>query len=189
MRKGVSGIFLVLAAGLACERGALQPGGPDAGGGESGAAGTGGGAGGTAGSLGGAGGPPPPGAGCPSIATGVRQFNPCGRTYSLAYSPDGAFVAAGMEGRRPNAHLWRLSDGALVRDFDGVGGATYDVAFSPDAKLLATAGGYLDSGALSRQPEVVKVWNVADGSLVRTIPAQCGYSPRWRRSRTTGPCW
>lgn len=112
---------------------------------------------------------------CPHITTTAGVLNACGRTLGTAVSPDGALLATGTETPRPNVHLWRLSDGAFVRHLDGVGDTTLSVAFSPDGKLLAAAGGYLNQGALSGLPEIVKIWNVADGSLVATIPATCGY--------------
>lgn len=112
---------------------------------------------------------------CSQIRVEPGVLNPCGRTYSIAFSPDGRLLATGTEGPRPNVHLWRLSDGGHVRDTDGAGMTTYHVEFSPDGKLLATAGGYTETGgALNTLPEIVKLFNVADGSLVRTIPARCG---------------
>jgi WD40 repeat protein len=152
----------------ACDGGALQSGVVN--GGRGGTDGTG-----TGGSQGGGGmaGSPAP-TSCGQIATAPGAFNPCGRTYSLAFSPDGALLAAGTEAKRPNVHLWRVSDGAFIRDLDGVGETTYGVAFSPDGTLLATAGGYAQDGALDGLPEIVKIWNVADGSVAARIPATCG---------------
>jgi len=175
--------IVLVTLGLACARGALQPVPDDRGGARGGPTA------GTTGSGGAAGEPPVddsdagppignpvgnPSSACPSITTGVNVINPCGRTNSLAFSPDGALLAMGTEAARPNVHLWRLADGARVRDIDGVGGTTYHVEFSPDGKLLAAAGGYTIEGALGALPEIVKLWNVADGSPVMTIPASCG---------------
>ena len=100
----------------------------------------------------------------PEITVAPGVLNPCGRTYSIAFSPDGRLLATGTEGPRPNVHLWRLSDGGHVRDTDGAGMTTYHVEFSPDGTLLATAGGYTETGgALDTLPEIVKLFNVADG--------------------------
>ncbi len=124
------------------------------------------------GGLGGAFEPYPPI--CAQITTVPGAFNPCGRADSLAYSPDGTLLAMGAERGRPNVHLYRLSDGMLVRNIDGTGQVTFAVAFSPDGRTLATAGG-TGTGDASVTPDIVKLWDVATGALVRTLPATCGF--------------
>ena len=81
-----------------------------------------------------------------------------------------------MDEPPPNVHLWRIADGVHVRAIDGIDSVTYQVAFSPDGATLAAAG------ASARQPaddqqhaDIVKLWDVASGSLLRTIPANCGF--------------
>jgi WD40 repeat protein len=109
------------------------------------------------------------------MAAGV--INPCGRTSKIAYSPDGQLLAAAMDTARPNVRLWRLSDGAHVRDLDGTGEHCYQAEFSPDGLTLATAGGYWDNGTWdgsSPVPDLVKLWDVASGALLRTLPVSCG---------------
>jgi WD40 repeat protein len=174
--------------GLACNRAPVAPDAPDAGGLGGGAGGPGGtgSPGGTGGGGSGAGGAPLPGsveANCPRIQPGSDSFSRCGRTYSLAYSPDGQFLAAGLELARPNVALWRIADGALVGTMYGDGGArpgggsvTWQVSFSPDSKLLATAssGNPPLQDSAQQHPDVVQVWDVASRALVRTIPANCG---------------
>src|SRR5262245_5675974 len=59
---------------------------------------------------------------CASLSTVVGQANRCGRIYGVAYSPDGQLLAAARQGESPNVHVWRLSDGALVHNFDGTPG-------------------------------------------------------------------
>ena len=118
--------------------------------------------------------PSPPGAGCPSIATGSGSSTRR-RTYSLAYSPD---VPSWRPDRGPAAErssLAPLRRSASSATSTASGARPTTLAFSPDAKLLATAGGYLDSGALSRQPEGRQGLERRRRSLVRTIPAHCGY--------------
>jgi hypothetical protein len=105
--------------------------------------------------------------------TGVTSYS--GPTSAVAYSPDGQLLAVGAEGTMPNVHLWRLSDGALVRDIGGIGGVTYSVAFSPDGKILATAGAQAGGGNSDPTPNIVKLWDVASGTLLQTIPASCGF--------------
>ena len=81
---------------------------------------------------------------CPTISTTPGTLNPCGCTSGIAYSPDGQLIATATETPKPNIHIWRLSDGALLEDLDGHGGGnaigSYSVAFSPDGTTLATAG-------------------------------------------------
>src|SRR4051794_980426 len=123
-------------------------------------------------------------AGCPTISTTPGQLNACGRTTGIAYSPDGQLVATATQTGSPNIHIWRLSDGALVRELEGHGrNGSYSVAFSPDGTTLATAGnapvvencGVTAGVALTdNAPSVVKLWDVATGNLLREIPAACG---------------
>src|SRR5262249_46752044 len=143
------GVTAIVVLGVACGDRSLQPGGTGGGG------------------SGGAGPADPGGASCSRIALDPGAFNPCGRTYAIAFSPDGRLIATGTEAARPNVHLWQIGDGTHLRDLDAAGGATYHVEFSPDGALLATAGGYPDSGgAIDTLPVTVKLWNVADGTLV-----------------------
>ena len=168
--------------GLACSRAALQSdggvvggrGGAGAGGDQTGRGGAGAGGSGAAagtGAAGAAGGPA-----CARIQPSSDSFAACGLTASLAYSPDGQLLAAGMNERRPNVHLWRIADGVHVRAIDGIGDVTHQVAFSPDGTTLATAGaGPTPPPSDQPRADIVKLWDVATGSLLRTIPADCGF--------------
>jgi WD40 repeat protein len=103
---------------------------------------------------------------------------PPGHTFSIAYSPDGTMFATGGESSPPNAHLFRTSDGALIRSLAGHVQSTYSVAFSPDGTLLATAGNQCDHSCSSADtivPGVVKLWRVSDGALLADVRAQTGY--------------
>ena len=86
---------------------------------------------------------------------------------SVAVSPDGTLIAAGVQQTNGGhflsaAQIWRISDGQLVQNFTGYAsgdstttGVT-SVAFSLDGQYLAT-------GCRDRS---VKVWRLADGTLV-----------------------
>jgi dipeptidyl aminopeptidase/acylaminoacyl peptidase len=57
---------------------------------------------------------------------------------AVAFSPDGTGVAsAGYH----EVNLWNVGDGALARRLRGLPERVYDVAYSPDGRWLATAGG------------------------------------------------
>lgn len=77
---------------------------------------------------------------------------------SLAFSPDGQLLAAG--GWR-KLQIWRLSDGLLLHNFNGIEESSGDlaVAFSPDGKTLVSGGEY----------DAIRIWNPSDGSLERKI--------------------
>jgi WD40 repeat protein len=85
---------------------------------------------------------------------------------AVHFSPDGkAFVVAGgVAGLSGVAELRDPATGSLIRSFGGHRDVLYDAEFSPDGKLLATAG----------YDRSLKLWNVADGSLLRSIDVHNG---------------
>lgn len=92
----------------------------------------------------------------------VREltFGPGGmyaHALSLAFSADGTALAAGeyREGSDQRATVWRVADGARLRELSWDGGYAYSVAFSPDGTLLAT--GY--------SADRTRVWRLSDGAL------------------------
>jgi len=116
---------------------------------------------------------------CPTISTTPGTVNACGRTVGIAYSPDGQLVATSTQGPGPNdVHIWRLSDGALVREFSAHGpDATYSVAFSPDGTMLATAGMACSQAPAieTSDPTEVKLWSVSTGDFLRQLPVTVGF--------------
>jgi WD40 repeat protein len=78
---------------------------------------------------------------------------------SLAYSPDGGWLASAGYPERP-VRLWDLNAGRLHRLMGSHSKARNPVAFSPDGRLLATTGG--DVG-------IVRLWNVATGAELRHV--------------------
>ena len=79
---------------------------------------------------------------------------------SVAFSPDGKFIASCSTRSGPTTtllELWDAKTGKSVRAWNGHGGAVYSVAFSPDSKTLASAAS-----------DSVKLWEVQTGALTRT---------------------
>jgi WD40 repeat protein len=114
-------------------------------------------------------------AGCAPISTTPSVVNPCGRATGIAYSADGKWLAVGQNDANPSVRVWRLTDGMPLPDFDGQGfETTYDVAFSPDGKILAAAG-YEGGPDSAHDTPFVRLWDVATGALIRTLQTNTGW--------------
>jgi mono/diheme cytochrome c family protein len=89
-----------------------------------------------------------------------------GKVNALVFSPDGAmlFAAAGDAGIGGIAYQWRVSDGALMRKFEGHTDALYALALSPDGRQLAT-GSY---------DQKIKLWDVTTGAELKTLKGHNG---------------
>ncbi|MBE9245208.1 serine/threonine protein kinase [Microcystis aeruginosa LEGE 00239] len=97
-----------------------------------------------------------------------------GQVYSLAYSPDGRYLASGSKDR--TIKIWEVATGKGLRTLTGHSGVVLSVAYSPD-------GRYLASGSKDR---TIKIWEVATGKGLRTLTGHSGvvlsvaYSPDGR---------
>lgn len=74
---------------------------------------------------------------------------------SIAFSPDGALLAAGYDNN--TVYLWQVSNGSLLHTFKGHRDRVNSVAFSPDGTILASGS------------DDIRLWNVSDGTLLRTL--------------------
>jgi len=87
-------------------------------------------------------------------------FSHSGQVNSLAFSPDGMYLAAGVaESEGGVNYLWNVDQGVLVRSNWAHPYSVPAIAFSPN-------GQYLASGAVDRS---VKIWQVSNGQLIRTL--------------------
>jgi hypothetical protein len=102
---------------------------------------------------------------------------------SVAFSPDGRLLASGSCVKVENyscvqgeIRLWEVASGSLVRILSGHTWFVTSVAFSPDGRLLASGScGQLNSSSGGCIQGEIKLWEVASGSLVRTLSGHTSY--------------
>ena len=84
-----------------------------------------------------------------------------GEVNSLAFSPDGGLLAAGVaEAGNGMVYIWDVATQAIIRSFWAHPYSVPGMAFSPTGQFLAT-------GAVDRS---VKVWQVSNGQHIETLP-------------------
>jgi WD40 repeat protein len=71
---------------------------------------------------------------------------PTDRVCSVAYSPDGQFIASGSNDK--TVKLWDAASGRLIRTFEGHEDWGYSVAYSPDGRFIASGS----------KDATVKIW-------------------------------
>jgi len=104
---------------------------------------------------------PPEDRAFPAPAMERRLVGHGAHVWSLAFSPDGQFLASGsVDG---TARIWRVADGSPFLTLPHPIGVT-SVAYSPDGRWLAT-GSY---------DGVVRLWDAADGRPVREMKGHQG---------------
>jgi serine/threonine protein kinase len=114
--------------------------------------------------------------------TELRRI-PCGglNVLTVAFSPDGRWLLAG--GDEPSLHLYDVTTGNEVHQFDGHDQWVYSLAFSPDGRLALSGG----------EDEAVLLWDVATAKKLRQFArGHAGavtlltFSPDGRRALSAG---
>jgi WD40 repeat protein len=88
--------------------------------------------------------------------------------WGLAYSPCGKLLATGSDDTdEPRTiKLWDASNGKLIRGWNAGSGTVAALAFSPDARVLASAQLATEGG--------VRLWDVATGRAIATLSGHIG---------------
>jgi WD40 repeat protein/DNA-binding SARP family transcriptional activator/tRNA A-37 threonylcarbamoyl transferase component Bud32 len=98
-------------------------------------------------------------------ATGAELLMLAGHTdglHSIAYSPDGRWIATSSDEKDTSVKVWDANSGEELYTLEGHPVRVWALAFSPDSSFLAT-GGFLG---------VVKLWDLASGKELYTLPSQ-----------------
>lgn len=96
-----------------------------------------------------------------------------GKSAKFAISPDGHFIANGIEenaGKILDVQLWDVQAGRMIRSFQAINWDQYtylsDLTFSPDSRTLVTSG----------SDHFLRFWDVQSGEKLREIPDVYAYS-------------
>lgn len=114
------------------------------------------------------------------IVPAESQGSPVDRVLSLAFSPDGQWLAGGggVPSREGELVVWKVEDGSVVRQYDLPHSDTlFDLAFWRDGHRLATAAA----------DKFAKVFSPHDGSRLRAFEGHTGHvtSLSWNHSGRT----
>jgi len=105
------------------------------------------------------------------LRTGKRLAIDAGQSQpSLAFSPDGKFLATGGYGKE--AKLWDLATGKIARTFDTDTDGGLTIAFSPDGRVLA----------LGNRNSDARIFETATGKLLHTLPKRMSHELKFNPS-------
>jgi hypothetical protein len=88
---------------------------------------------------------------------GVSRFENFGRTFAVAFSPDGMHLAAG--GWDGTITWWDLTTRRSLRQWEAHSGPVTAVAMAPDGRAVASAG-------TGRE---IRLWSAAEGKLLKAL--------------------
>src|SRR3989338_9088267 len=82
---------------------------------------------------------------------------PASRVLSVAFSPDGQYIASGSDGR--TIKLWNATSHQLLRTFNNYSGNISSVTFSPNGRYIASGSDDM----------TIKLWDTISGQPIRTF--------------------
>ncbi len=99
------------------------------------------------------------------VTSTLDRLYDLGNNNSIAFSPDGKYLATSSSDEYGIADIWTVEDGEKFRKMDH-GDWVYAVAFSPDGKYFATAG---QDETRSWWHGKAIVWEMSSGTKIHTI--------------------
>ena len=97
-----------------------------------------------------------------------------GRDWSQAFNRDGTLWAQTHYGNHARISIYDLKTATKQYDLAGHTGIVSGVLFSPDNKMLATAGDYISSGRID---ETVRLWDTSTGTQKLILRASNEHMP------------
>lgn len=99
-------------------------------------------------------------AGTTSMLENFNSFEVTDVVRSLAFSPDSTVLAAATGNDEDfSVHLWNAATGEALGTLDGHTGIVWDVAFSPDGKMLASVS----------NDQTLKIWDWRNKTLLTSL--------------------
>ncbi len=113
----------------------------------------------------------------------IRSFGDDSDANSIALAPDGKSILTGhsdyqrSSGQTPKKtlKLWDANTGAVLREFDEPAQHVQSVAFLPNGAVAVSAG-YTRAEGAGKTEVSIKLWDIASGRNLRTIPVKGDYS-------------
>ena len=106
---------------------------------------------------------------------GTVRFRHGEHIESVAYSPDGKWIASGADDH--TVRIWDRVTGKELLRFDGHSDDVHFVTFTPDGKFIISSSGLHTIGRPGAQDPCTLKWEAATGKLVGRFPAN-----RWNRA-------
>lgn len=105
-----------------------------------------------------------------AVGRPIRELDTVGTVHAIAYNADGSRLATagGLAARAGEVRVFETQNWQLVATLPEHGDVVYDLDFSPDSKLLATAS----------FDKTVKVWTLTDSRPIQTLKGHSDFAYR-----------